>query len=211
MNFYTGLEKDVSEEIRDWSLHALEKPNSAYNNFPACPFASTAWKNNKVGTVFKYDASFQPLYSIISAYDDQFELVILVDLDYELDEEKFHVHLENLNEAISDGIFIDKDMYLMGFHPETESNELLDNATFETKVDTLYAMIFIQRLSLLCKSSEKLMSKGYYNRESGNYDIDGILTKRNEFYRRMKKDGTNNIAKKGFGYGKESLTRKVSG
>ena len=211
MNFYTGLEKDVSEEIRDWSLHTLEKPNSAYNNFPACPFAATAWKNNKVGTVFKYDASFQPLYSIISAYDDQLELVILIDLDYELDEEKFHVHLENLNEAISDGIFIDKDMYLMGFHPETESNELLDNATFETKVDTLYAMIFIQRLSLLCKSSEKLLSKGYYNRESGNYDIDGILTKRNEFYRRMKKDGTNNIAKKGFGYGKESLTRKVSG
>ena len=67
MELYTGLEKQVSEEIRAWSLHALEKPNPAYNNFPACPYAAKAWHDNKVGIVFKHDTSYQPLYSIISA------------------------------------------------------------------------------------------------------------------------------------------------
>jgi|TARA_X000001388_G_C2216061_1_gene117270 hypothetical protein len=186
MNFYTGLEKEVSAEIREWSLNTLEQPNPAYNNFPACPFAAKAWTDDKVGIVFKYDASFQPLYSIISAYDDRFELIILVDLDYEVAEEKFHQRLEGLNEAIADGIFIDKDIYLMGFHPETEANDLLDDSEFETTIDTLYGMVFIQRLSLLCKASEKLMSKGYYKRDHGNYDVKAILAKRNELYRRFK-------------------------
>ena len=54
MNFYTGLEKDVSEEIRAWSLHALEKPNVDYNNFPVCPFAANAWQDDTVGMTFKY-------------------------------------------------------------------------------------------------------------------------------------------------------------
>ena len=210
MNFYTGLEKDVSEEIRAWSLHALEKPNVDYNNFPVCPFAAKAWQDDTVGITLKYDTSIQPLYSIISAYNDQFELIILVDLEYEPDEEKFHQHLEDLNEAISEGIFIDKDMYLMGFHPESESNELIDDTTFETKVDTLYAMIFIQRLSLLCKSSEKLMSKGYYNRKQGSYDIKAVLTRRNELYRRLKSGEPNNITKKTFSYGEKGSSRKVA-
>ena len=101
-------------------------------------------------------------------------------------------------------------MYLMGFHPESESNELIDDTTFETKVDTLYAMIFIQRLSLLCKSSEKLMSKGYYNRKQGSYDIKAVLTRRNELYRRLKSGEPNNITKKTFSYGEKGSSRKVA-
>ena len=186
MELYTGLEKQVSEEIRAWSLHALEKPNPAYNNFPACPYAAKAWHDNKVGIVFKHEKSYQPLYSIISAYDDQYELIILVDLEYESNEDDFHQYLADLNEAIADGIFIDKDIYLMGFHPESESNEILDDGDFETNLDEVYGMIFIQRLSLLCETSEKLMSKGYYNREHGGYAVKEILDKRNELYRRLK-------------------------
>ena len=148
MNFYTGLEKEVSEEIREWSLNTLEQPNPAYNNFPACPFASKAWSDDKVGIVFKHDASFQPLYSIISAYDDQFELVILVDLDYEPKEEKFHQHLEGLNEAIADGIFIDKDIYLMGFHPDTEANDLLDDSGFDRRLSLCCLFAHCQAFSL---------------------------------------------------------------
>ena len=86
----------------------------------------------------------------------------------------------------ADGIFIDKDIYLMGFHPETEANDLLDDSEFETELDALYGMIFIQRFSLLCNASEKLMSKGYYERNHGNYDVQAILAKRKELYGRLK-------------------------
>tara|TARA_Y100001973_G_C5175130_1_gene321435 strand:- start:73 stop:696 length:624 start_codon:yes stop_codon:yes gene_type:complete len=203
MEFYTGLEKEVSEEIRAWSLHALEKPNPAYNNFPPCPFAAKAWQDEKVGILFKYDDSFQPLYSVISSYDDQFELVILIDFNYNENEEAFHAYLEDLNEAIADGIFIDKDIYLMGFHPETESNEIIENNDFETNAEEAYGIIFIQRLSLLHKTSEKLKKTTYYNRDQGSYNLDQIFEKRNELYRRLKSGKTNNISKKNISYGKK--------
>ena len=37
----------------------------------------------------------------------------------------------------------------MGFHPEDETNELIDDGTFEPHVEVTYAMVFVQRLSKL--------------------------------------------------------------
>ena len=81
-------------------------------------------------------------------------------------------------------------MYVMGFHTEDETNQILDDGNFETDIDEVYTMIFVQRLSLLCKASEKLMSKGYYNRDAGNYEIQDIMKRRNELYRRIHPNGT---------------------
>ena len=62
----------------------------------------------------------------------------------------------------------------MGFHPEDDVNEIIESDSFETEVDDVYSMIFIQRLSLLERASEKLRSKGYYDRTYGNYKVDEI-------------------------------------
>jgi len=56
---------------------------------------------------------------------------------------------------------------------------------FETDVSEVYSMIFIQRLSVLEKASEKLKSKGYYNRSHGNYQVNEILQNRKKLFRRL--------------------------
>ena len=179
------LEESIRKEIRDWSKHSLEKANENYNGFPPCPYAAKAWIDNKVDIQFKYDLSPEKLYENISHYNDKYELIILVDLEYELEPDRFHGYLEGINEAISNDAFQDKDIYVMGFHPEDDTNEIIESDSFETEVDDVYSMIFIQRLSLLERASEKLRSKGYYNRTYGNYKVDEILQKRNRLFRRL--------------------------
>ena len=46
-------------------------------------------------------------------------------------------------------------------------------------------MIFIQRLSLLYKSSQKLSMLNYYKRESGDYEAETIMKRRKQLYRRL--------------------------
>ena len=179
------LEESIRKEIRDWSKHSLEKANENYNGFPPCPYAAKAWIDNKVDIQFKYDLSPEKLYENISHYNDKYELIILVDLEYELEPDRFHGYLEGINEAISNDAFQDKDIYVMGFHPEDDTNEIIESDSFETEVDDVYSMIFIQRLSLLERASEKLRSKGYYDRTYGNYKVDEILQKRNKLFRRL--------------------------
>ena len=179
------LEDSIRKEIRDWSKHSLEKANENYNGFPPCPYAAKAWIDNKVDIQFKYDLSPEKLYENISHYNDKYELIILVDLEYELEPDRFHGYLEGINEAISNDAFQDKDIYVMGFHPEDDTNEIIESDSFETEVDYVYSMIFIQRLSLLERASEKLRSKGYYDRTYGNYKVDEILQKRNKLFRRL--------------------------
>ena len=185
MDINKHLEESIRKEIRDWSKHSLEKANENYNGFPPCPYAAKAWIDNKVDIQFKYDLSPEKLYENISHYNDKYELIILVDLEYELEPDRFHGYLEGINEAISNNAFQDKDIYVMGFHPEDDTNEIIESDSFETEVDDVYSMIFIQRLSLLERASEKLRSKGYYDRTYGNYKVDEILQKRNKLFRRL--------------------------
>ena len=160
---YTGLEQEICGEIREWSRHALENPNEEYGGLPACSYAKKAWEEDKVGFSFKYSPGYQPLYSLISMFDDVHDVVILVDIAYAEDADTFHEYLWGLNNAISEGLFLQKDLWVMGFHPDDDPNESIDDGTFEAPVETEYAMIFVQRLSKLQKASDKLRHSGYYN------------------------------------------------
>ena len=87
---YTGLERKICDEIRQWSQYALETPNEECGNLPVCAYANKAWGQDTVGISFKYDPGYQSLYSLISTFEDKYEVIILVDLAYEEDPEKFH-------------------------------------------------------------------------------------------------------------------------
>ena len=172
--------------LQDWINDELSTPNKDTNNLPLCPYAKKAWATNKVGFSFKYDQDWQTLYTLISTWDDNKDVVILIDfcplpLD-EMDE-----FLDKINHAISQGIFINKDMFLMGFHPEDEGNELLDNE-FESTVETPYGMVFLQRLSKLQEASDALRVKGYYKIAQQYYDADFLYKQRQDFYRRLKSE-----------------------
>jgi hypothetical protein len=183
--FKYGLEKDIYQEILAWSEHTLQKPNPYFNNLPACPYAKKAWSEGRVAVLFKSEESYQTVYSTISQFDDVFDLVIVVDLAYKKDPEEFHDYLEQMNEVISRGIFIDRDVWLMGFHPYDDENDYLDEATFEQLVSDEYAMIFIQRLSKVYKSSQQLKALGYYEEYAKDYDVNTIFAQRETLYRRL--------------------------
>jgi len=185
--FYSEpVEQAIVQEIMQWSAVALEKPSSHFNDLPPCPYARAAWLDNKVSILFKHEDSYQTLYSCISQYDDNFDVAIVVDLLNDKESDDFHEYLDLLNDAISNGMFVDKDIWLMGFHPDDEPSDFVEEIVFEEKIDTSYCMIFVQRLSKLQQAADKLDKKGYYDSYKGEYNAPNIYAKRDELYRRLK-------------------------
>jgi len=75
---------------------------------------------------------------------------------------------------------------LMGFHPDDEDNELLDDTEFDSTIDQPYAMIFLQRLSKLQEASNTLRIKGYYQIAETYYNGTELYKNRERLYRRLK-------------------------
>jgi len=176
-----SLEGEIREEIRLWSKEALEQPNEHYNGLPACPFAKKAWSDDRVDFVFKYDSSWDVLFETIKGWDDSKDVIIIIDFDY-LELEELYEFMDLLNDTLSeDGT----DMFVMGFHPEAESNELLSDS-FEMTDDNSYAMIFLQRLTKLQEASNLLRDKGYYNLCEDYYESKSLYQLRESLYRRLK-------------------------
>ena len=74
----------------------------------------------------------------------------------------------------------------MGFHPHDESNDFIDDSSFMHTVEEEYAMIFVQRLSQVQESADKLSKKGYYDKYLKEYNAQDIFEKRQTLYRRLK-------------------------
>jgi hypothetical protein len=179
------IERQIMQEIREWSKVALEAPNPFFNNLPACPYAKNAWSTDKVGFAFSYQKENQTLYTALSQFDDQYDLVCCVHLQYEEDPEEFHAYIGALNEAISMGIFIQKDLWAMGFHPEDDPEEDVFDQSFEPLNDSIYAITFIQRLSKLEISAETLRKKGYYDNYLSDPQTAHLWDERQDLYRRL--------------------------
>ena len=180
-----NIEHKICQEIRQWSKHALEIPNENYNNLPSCPYAKSAWKNKKVGFALKTTESYDIVYSLINKFHDSKDLIIVIDLCFE-NNDVFHNNLTNLNELIHQNKFNQRDIWLMGFHPDDDVNELIDDGSFEEVVSEEYSLIFVQRLSKLQESANKLKKLGYYDNYYNRYNVEDIYKQRENYYRRLK-------------------------
>ena len=180
------VEKAVYSELVDWSATVLEKASPHFNNLPPCPYAKQAWVDGRVAVLFKYETNKQTLYSTVSQFDDNFDVAIIVDFKYDKDADLFHTYLDEMNDVISDGMFIDRDIWVMGFHPDDEESDFVQDVNFEPHVDAEYAMIFVQRLSKLQEAADKLDKNGYYDTYNGQYNAREIFEKRQRLYRRLK-------------------------
>ena len=76
----------------------------------------------------------------------------------------------------------------MGFHPNDEANENIDDGTFEPIIDTEYAMIFIQKLTKLQESAEKLKKTGYYKHYFGDDETPHVFQLRSDFYEKLRQE-----------------------
>jgi len=183
-----AFEDAVKTEIRDWSAAALEKPSQFFNGMAPCPYARKAWAENKVAILFKYETSQQVLFSTVSQFDDNYDVAIIVDFEFYKDPDVFHTYLDEMNDVIADGMFLDCDIWVMGFHPEDEESEFVEELAldFDPHVEDEYALIFVQRLSKLQEAADKLATKGYYETYDVNYNAREIYEKRERLYRRLK-------------------------
>lgn len=181
------IEKAIINEIRDWSKHALEVVNPFFNNLPACPYARNAWSADKVKVVFNYGTDKDSLYGLAARFPDQYDVVLLVDLVFPEDSADFHAYLEAFNDAVAEGVFLDRDIWVMGFHPDDDAQEeAFDQEAFEPLVDDLYTITFVQRLTKLEKSAEMLREKEYYGAYLKDPQYMGLWDKRKALYRRLK-------------------------
>jgi hypothetical protein len=179
------LEQDIKTELREWSKHALESPSPFFNNLPACPYAKTAWDEDRVGFVFKTEDDSLSLYQTIAGFDDRFDVIMVVDLCYRKDPTDFEDFLHALNEAIADGMFGQKDVWVMGFHPDDDPEDFLDDGSFSPLVGEKYAIIFVQRLKALHEKSEALKPLGYYDKSFEAFENTDLYAHRENLYRRL--------------------------
>ena len=180
------MKEAIIEELREWSKHTLEVSNPEFNNLPPCPYAKAAWQENKVEILFKEKDNYEQLYAALHNWDDRKDLVIIADTEFIEEQEEFHQFVDHVNEAIANNVFRDKDMWLMGFHPKDDPNELFDEGDFEIQTDVEYALLFVQRLSKLEEAAEKLRPLGYYDKYFQEYDVADMYELRTTFYRRLK-------------------------
>ena len=179
---------NIVDEIKEWSKHTLEVSNPEFNNLPVCPYAKAAWKQAKVDIVFKFEKEdYKRLYMALHNWSDRKDLVIIADTEYIEDQEEFHEFVDNINEATANNVFRDKDMWVMGFHPEDEPNELFDEEEDVEPISEIdYAIFFVQRLSKLEEAAEKLRPLGYYDKYFQEYDVKHMYELRTNFYRRLR-------------------------
>lgn len=83
------------------------------------------------------------------------------------------------------GVFIQKDLWAMGFHPEDDPEEDVFDQSFEPLNDAIYAITFIQRLSKLEISAETLRKKGYYDNYLSDPQTAHLWDERQNLYRRL--------------------------
>lgn len=179
------VEETIRQEIRDWSAHVLENPSDYFSGLPPCPYAQRAWSEKRVLISFKRDFHQQDIVNAILKFSDDYDVHIIVDLAFEEDPEEFEQYLYELNEFISEGVFGDKDLWLMGFHPNDVHNDVIEDQSFTPLVETQYALIFVQRLTKLQEAADKLESKGYYEQYLQEYDASHLFQQRRNLYNRL--------------------------
>lgn len=178
-------EQKIETEIREWSSNVIEMPNPNFNNIPTCPYAKAAWEKDLVKIVFDHNGRDEQLLKFISGYDDDYDLVIIVETDYPDDQEGFHNAIDEVNSLISQDVWGDTDLWVMGFHPLDDESEVLEPENFEPTSEYSYGLVFIQRLSLLQEAANKLEAQNYYDAYKGNTEITRMYEIRKGYYRRF--------------------------
>ena len=183
------LEEEIKKDVRKWSEHFLEIPNKHLGGFPACPFAKSTWKLDKV--LVKVKRKYKQYKSEFNSHLENLdlnvhELLIFCDPYFNYSLDKFQDTIDDYNEWYNK-----KDIFFMGFHPHNPANEeeqefLVapngDTPTVESDLE--YSMILAQKFSQLQEASDKLHKVGYYKKWPKGYYQD-VVVSRAKTYRRI--------------------------
>tara|TARA_Y100001936_G_scaffold79845_1_gene78324 strand:- start:838 stop:1341 length:504 start_codon:yes stop_codon:yes gene_type:complete len=144
----------IKKEIRSWSRDVLEVPSSSFNGFSPCPYAKRAWNKEMVDVLVTDQLDcVDRIKNQNPPKGEQVKLVAWTGWeDVSADEFSEWMDKENENH---------QGVWLIGFHPESEEDEQIEE--WEGEDAPSYAVILIQSLEHLQRTSKSLMSRGYYN------------------------------------------------
>lgn len=146
MNF-----NQAKQEITQWIIDFVEKPNPLLNNWAPCPYARQARVNNRVDI---RQGCYNPI--------DDLKQAVLGDYDvaaYVYDRERWSAEEFNqLVEIVNISYLLSNNMIALADHPddvETVKGVVMNQGT--------YAIVFLQPLDKLNDAAEQMARKGFYD------------------------------------------------
>lgn len=137
----------------EWILNNLSAPIALLNNFSKCPYAKTAFLENKV----KFYTDVE-IGNIIKDWNDNDIEVAVINLG-DISNYEITLQTELLNR-----IYMPLDFVFLDDHVENE--ERMDDIVFN---NGKYNVLFLQRKSKLDIAAKKLEKLGYYNNWTKEY------------------------------------------
>tara|TARA_R100001510_G_C7547680_1_gene132696 strand:- start:31 stop:588 length:558 start_codon:yes stop_codon:yes gene_type:complete len=165
----------VRSEIIEWAQSTLSSPHPQFNGLPPCPYAANAFARDTVEIEMGFGWGYSNILRTSRKFPEDKSLVIHVELSPQMSAMEMHKDLDRLN---SEKKFARGNLWFIGFHPDDDVPEFVDDDTGETQlVDEPYALIFIQKLTELDDASKRLEQKKYYTR-ANKEEIAHLLKRR---------------------------------
>lgn len=142
--------------MRDWILNDLSEPVAILNNFSKCPYAKTAYLENKVK--FYEIVSTIDIHNVIINWKDDTDVAV-IRLPNDVTGNDIVNLVDELNElyTIDDFVFLDD---------HTDNEERMHDVVFN---NGKYNVLFLQRKSKLDLATKKLEKLGYYENWTKEY------------------------------------------
>lgn len=132
---------NIEEKVKDWAFTQLAKSSEQFANMPPCPYAKTAFINDKVAFV---ESEYQDFWNTVTRETNNFtgdkDVVIVYSKFNPFGLDYLEGGVESINYMLSQQ---KKDIWLLGFQNE-------------------WTMVFVQKLTKLDDASVDLEQKGYY-------------------------------------------------
>lgn len=140
----------------EWILNDLSTPIAALNNFPKCPYAKTAYLENKIK--FYEINNTNEIHTIVANWDEELDVGV-IKLPDSVNNRDIIKLVDNMNE-----LYMDEDFVFLDDHvdnPERMGDIVFNNGK--------YNVLFLQRKSKLNIAAQKLEKLGYYKNWTKEY------------------------------------------
>lgn len=142
-------EQLIQQQLEEWIVDFVEKPNPLLNNWPPCPYARQSRLANQIHIVF--DSPFAT-FNYVNFLND-YDVVVLCFDPVEFSSEQVITFTKNLNSKI-----MPMDYVVLEDHPDSEESINGVKMNFGK-----CGLMILQHLSKLNLAAEQLQKKGYYN------------------------------------------------
>lgn len=142
--------------MSEWILNDLSAPVAMLNNFSKCPYAKTAYLENKVK--FYEITNTNEIHTLVANWDELLDVGV-IRLPDSVNKDNITTLVDSLND-----LYMSEDFIFLDDH--TDNEERMGDIVFN---NGKYNVLFLQRKSKLDIAAKKLEKLGYYNNWTEEY------------------------------------------